>query len=184
MGRQLLPPPRRWTVADAVESAARLSECGRYRYWLGHYWEREGDSLTFVMLNPSTANASIDDPTIRRCMGFARREGYVGVTVLNLYAYRATDPKQLLTCGDPVGPENDEYLRMSLAERLRRGSPVVAAWGANAKPDRVEQVLGLIDGVDWRCLGTTKSGSPRRPLDVKGDQSLVPFQLAPAVDRG
>lgn len=148
-----------------------LSECGTYRYTLTRRWA-DGVPLRFVMLNPSTADSTLDDPTIRRCIGFAKREGYAAVIVLNLYAYRATDPKALLTCDVPIGPDNDEVLRT----HLNRLSPVVAAWGVNARPERVQRVLSLCHGVvDWRCLGTTKDGHPRHPLYVKGDQPLVPF---------
>lgn len=162
------------SAPSVIEKSARLSECGMYRYSLSRYWGPKR-GLVFVMLNPSTADASTDDPTIRRCMGFARREGNDGILVLNLYAYRATDPKALLSCTDAVGPENDGYLSMALTEQARRGTPVVAAWGANARPDRVGQVLSLVPGVDWRCLGTTKQGAPKHPLYVRGDQPLVRY---------
>lgn len=154
--------------------AARISDCGLYRYGLVRRWSDE-PALRFVMLNPSTADAKLDDPTIRRCIGFAKREGYGALIVLNLYAYRATDPKALLSCGDPVGPGNDNMLRAHLRSSVGVGRPVIAAWGANAKADRVGQVLDLCPGVDWRCLGTTKDGHPRHPLYVRGDQALVPF---------
>lgn len=158
-----------------VGKAARISDCGQYRYWLTRLWA-EDDSLLFVMLNPSTADASVDDPTIRRCMGFARREEFGGVSVVNLYAYRATNPKALLSVDDAVGPENDSYLRMILMEQTRRGHPVVAAWGANADADRAAEVLNLVPGVNWRCLGTTKSGAPRHPLYVHGEQPLMRYR--------
>lgn len=140
-------------ITDAV-----LSDCGTYRYALMRRWE-QGHPLRFVMLNPSIADATVDDPTIRRCVSFARREGYAALIVLNLYAYRATDPKALLTCGDdPVGPNNDNILWSHLLSSKEGANPVVAAWGVNAKPDRVQRVLDLVPGVDWRCLGTTKQG--------------------------
>ena len=100
---------------------------------------------------------------------------------MNLYAFRSPSPTVLKMRGYPVGPENDAYLSLALAEQARRGNPVIAAWGAHAKPDRVAAVLGLVAGglrlprVDWRCLGTTKDGAPRHPLYVKGDQPLVSF---------
>lgn len=157
-----------------VEKYARISDYGAYRYSLSRFWGPV-EPLLFVMLNPSTADADVDDPTIRRCIGFAKRDGFDGVTVGNLYAYRATDPKALLTCGDAVGSDNDHYLRMMLEVRAEYRSPVVAAWGANARLDRVGAVLNLVPGVDWRCLGTTKQGAPKHPLYVRGDQPLVPY---------
>jgi hypothetical protein len=160
-----------------LRSDAVLSDDGQYRYALTRHWG-EGTSLRFVMLNPSTADASLNDPTIRRCIGFAKREGYGGLVVLNLYAYRATNPKALLTCGDPVGPGNDDMLRAHMRSSVGVARPVVAAWGANARADRVKQVLDLCLGVDWRCLGTTKDGHPRHPLYVRGDQPLISFPRA------
>jgi hypothetical protein len=165
-------------ASTSVEKAARISDCGMFRYSLARYWGPKR-GLVFVMLNPSIADADVDDPTIRRCMGFARRDGYDGISVLNLYAYRATDPRSLLSCPDAVGPGNDVYLRLTLTEQARRGTPVVAAWGATAELDRVGQVLNLVPKVDWRCLGVTKQGAPRHPLYVRGDQPLVPYLTAP-----
>lgn len=162
---------------SAMSRGAKISECGQYRYGLLRRWN-DDLPLTFVMLNPSTADADLDDPTIRRCMGFARRDGYGGIYVFNLYAYRATDPKALLTCADPVGPENDSYLTRHLWAAHQQGRPVVAAWGANARPDRVRAVLDLVPGAPWRCLGVTKAGAPKHPLYIKGDQPLIPFREA------
>jgi hypothetical protein len=158
--------------------AARISDCGRYRYGLIRRWS-EAPALLVVMLNPSTADAELDDPTIRRCLGFARRDGYGAIIVLNLYAYRATDPKALLTCDDPVGPKNDGYLFRHLWAAKLQQRPVLAAWGVHGATGRVAEVLALAPGVDWRCLGTTKAGSPRHPLYVRGDQALVPFAGRP-----
>lgn len=101
--------PDPFALEREVATTAGISECGTYRYWLCREWSPGLDSLVWLMLNPSTADATQDDPTIRRCMGFARRWGYGGITVVNLYAYRATNPRDLLTAADPVGPENDRY---------------------------------------------------------------------------
>jgi hypothetical protein len=163
--------------ASTTRGDAFISDCGTYRYALMRRWA-EGWPLRFVMLNPSTADASLDDPTIRRCTGFARREGYGALIVLNLYAYRATNPKVLVTCADPVGPHNDTILWAHLLAAAEGPTPVVAAWGANAKRERVAHVLGLRPSVDWRCLGVTKDGQPRHPLYVRGDQPLVPLPTA------
>lgn len=157
-----------------MNSSAIISDCGRYRYALMRRWD-DNPPLTFIMLNPSTADASLDDPTIRRCVGFAKREGCGAAHVLNLYAYRATDPKALLTCEDPVGPENDTYLLRHAWAALTAGRPVVAAWGVHAQSQRVKEMLALVPELDLRCLGATKDGHPRHPLYVKGDQPLVPW---------
>jgi hypothetical protein len=157
-----------------VESSAFIDPSGLYRYWLKRRWGG-GSLLPFVMLNPSTADHWKDDPTIRLCMALARREQYGGIHVVNLYAYRATDPKALLTCADPVGPANDNNIASALRGAWAVSLPVVAAWGANAKPDRVGQVLNLVPDVNWRCLGTNKGGSPKHPLFLPADTALVPF---------
>lgn len=125
----------------------------------------------FVMLNPSTADAEQDDKTIRRCRGFARDWGCAGITVANLYAYRATKPAKLWLADDPVGPDNDNHLR----ELAKEYGEVVCAWGADAKQERVDQVVEIFRkaGTRLRCLGVTKSGAPRHPLYIKADQPLT-----------
>ena len=151
---------------------ACLSACGTYRYRL-----RRGAAphLGFVMLNPSTADATADDPTIARCCGFARREGLGGIDVVNLYAYRSTVPAALHQVRDPVGPDNDPWL-VHFAKWHRR---IVCAWGAGAPDEeRVLEVTQLLAhyGAQLLCLGVTKDGSPRHPLYVKADQPLTPWR--------
>lgn len=154
---------------------AIISECGQYRYLL----TRPGDSLSekgtalFLMLNPSTADATIDDPTIRRCRNFAKTWGCNGIAVANLYALRATNPADLWKHADPVGPDNDWRLRAIAKEY----TDIVCAWGANAKPERVAAVASILTAAGGRlwCLGTTKDGHPRHPLYVRGDQKLIPW---------
>ena len=154
---------------------ALISDCGNYRYWLKRPCEFEhperGTAL-FVMLNPSTADADIDDPTIRRCRGFAKRWGCNGLVVANLYALRATSPKDLSAASDPIGPENNWRLRGI----LREYETVVCAWGANARKDRVDWFVKQLAPLNsLMCLGTTKSGAPRHPLYIKADQKLIPW---------
>lgn len=165
-------------LAARVEAAegADISECGAYRYMLRRPSEvryPERSTAVFVMLNPSTADAAQDDPTIRRCRGFARTWRCAGLTVLNLYALRSPKPSALWKAPDPVGPENDGYLwRVA-----RECGDVVCAWGSNAKPDRVAAFLRIMEGTAARlwCLGVTKDGSPRHPLYVRAHQPLVPW---------
>lgn len=147
-----------------MERGARISDCGRYRYALLRRWG-DGQFVTFVMLNPSTADAEVDDPTIRRCIGFAKAWGYDALHVLNLYALRATDPRELLRADDPVGPENDRYLADHGGVSVTQSAPIIAAWGTNARPDRVTAVLAL-PCFSWNlwALGVTKSGAPKHPL--------------------
>lgn len=159
-------------------SRAVVSDDGRYRYTLSRdtgVLGAEGTVL-FVMLNPSTADATEDDPTIRRCLGFARDWGYARLLVGNLYAYRATDPRQLLRATDPVGVENDHWLDW-LAQRANE---VIVAWGGLAQPydDRARRVLELVEfqcGTAY-CLGQTKALHPRHPLYVRADAKRIPFK--------
>lgn len=161
-----------------IRADAILSEDGRYRYLLTRDWGDGEGRLTFVMLNPSTADATQDDPTIRRCLGFARSAGFSGIAVLNLYAMRATDPRELRHAIDPVGPENDATLRSAFAWAAERKSPIVAAWGTHGDRERVRRVKELLGRNDVRHLGLTKDGAPRHPLYVPADQPLEPWAFA------
>jgi hypothetical protein len=165
-------PPARRPLGSAV-----LSDCGHYRYLLGREWG-DGPTAVFVMLNPSTADGMRDDPTIRRLAGvngFARRWGCGALLVANLYAWRATDPAELWTADDAVGPENDAHLVAAAAVAAETDGPLVGAWGANAKPDRIADVLAL-PGMDrLTALAVTKSGQPRHPLYLKADLSPQPW---------
>lgn len=153
---------------------AIISNCGTYRYQLTRHcqirYPDRGMAL-FVMLNPSTADADLDDPTIRRCMGFATSLFFSGIVVLNLYALRATNPQALKETADPIGPRNVGYLWAALKEYR----DVVCAWGVNAPQDRVDEFLLLAAASDARmwCLGTTKGGAPRHPLYVKSSTKLI-----------
>lgn len=158
-------------------SDATISACGLYRYWLERRWGRTAPQV-FVMLNPSTADASVDDPTIRRCIAFAKREGAGGLIVVNLFALRATDPSALDNHADPVGPANVENLGLALIGAVAIGRPVICAWGANknAGPAGMRLLARANDlGAALVCLGLTKDGQPRHPLYVKGDAPLIAF---------
>ena len=119
------------------------------------------------MLNPSTADARRDDPTIRRCMGFARLWGYSVLEVRNLFAWRATDPRELLTAPDPTGgPRGDREL-----QAVAKADLVIAAWGARVPFARDREALALLGGCDLKCLGRTRNGQPRHPLYVRGGRA-------------
>ena len=157
-----------------VHKSASISDCGRYRYGLHRWWGADRSRLTFVMLNPSTANAYDDDPTIRRCMGFARTLGFDGIRVFNLYAYRATKPADLWRADEPTGGQrNDDLLRE--IGLMAKHQLVLAAWGANAKPGRVAQVRAFPGWEHVKCLGQTKDGAPRHPLYLRADTVPQPF---------
>lgn len=159
-------------AAGGVLAGATLSPCGTYRYTLSRIWDASLPAALFIMLNPSTADASVDDPTIRRCRSFATREGCGALTVVNLFALRATDPGELTTHPDPVGPDNDTHIALALG---KQPEVVIAAWGAlpfaRARAAAVTSILAPTWQVN--CLGTTKSGDPRHPLYVRGDQPLA-----------
>src|SRR5689334_19453129 len=112
-----------------LEDNAVISACGRYRYVLTRQVGPGSRRATFVMLNPSTADATNDDPTIRRCIGFAREWGCGRLVVLNLFAFRATDPADLKRAIDPVGPENRDWFERTL--RPPHDGPLVCAWGVH-----------------------------------------------------
>ena len=161
----------------AVRRSAVVSDCGRYRYCLRREWEDRLPRVCFVMLNPSTADGTEDDPTVRRCIGFARRWGFGSLLIVNLFAYRATRPSDLpkycLGVDGPVGPDNDDYIRRACIE----SDALVLAWGQSG-PDkrlRVAEVLRMVKeiGKTPLCLGTTLDGSPRHPLYVAADADLV-----------
>lgn len=153
--------------------SAVISDCGRYRYTLERpLAPKPLNWLLWVMFNPSTADATIDDPTIRRVMGFTRRWGYQGALVGNLYAYRATKPADLLREPDRVGPINDEHLN----QLALRASRIVIAWGANAdrerkRADDVERMLRR--RVPLYALGLTAGGQPVHPLYQPQDAELI-----------
>jgi len=139
-----------------------LSPDLKYRYCL---WRRWGDSngsyALFVGLNPSTADATIDDPTIRRCKGFSQKWGLTALCMVNLFAFRSTDPNKLYQVQDPVGPLNDRFI-ITLAKGAGR---VVAAWGTRGTfMQRDQAVTAMLNSVT--CLGRTKDGCPKHPLYV------------------
>lgn len=159
---------------------AIISPNGQYRYTLTRpisqavRWVRP---MLFIMLNPSTADATLDDPTIRRCRWFASREGCTKLTVVNLFAYRATDPGKLITAADPIGPDNLYHLGQQI-EAHKLGI-VVAAWGSHPAKSRFHLNDYFLDrGPIW-CLGKTKNGDPKHPLYLKKDTPLEIFVREP-----
>lgn len=163
-------------------SDAIISLCGTYRYTLHRRipqvlrWIKP---CLFIMFNPSTADAQRDDPTIRRCVGFARAWGCTSLTVVNLFAYRATDPQQLVEArrhgADIIGCENDRHIREQIeAHSLGR---VIAAWGANSlAPQRARQIAPLLQTVE--ALAVTADGQPRHPLYLRADLEPQPWSAA------
>lgn len=157
-----------------VETSATFSPCGGYRYDLVRRWS-PGPSVCWVMLNPSTATETTNDPTIRRCINFSKSWGAGGLVVVNLYALRSTEPRGLLGGLPPTDPAN----ALAILRHVREADMVVAAWGATW------ETLGLSRyhveawaaeaGREVWCLGKTKGGHPRHPLYVHRAKVLEPF---------
>lgn len=171
----LFPPPE-----PTIIGTADLSTDHVYRWELTRTWDRSKGRVCWVMLNPSTADERDDDATIRRCTGFARSWGYGGIVVRNLYALRSTDPANLWTHPDPVGPSNTTYLNRCALDEL-----VVCAWGAHgARDGRGDHVvLALAAQLDLlgrvpHHIGLTKDGQPRHPLYVKATQRPIRWDTA------
>src|SRR5579883_1527453 len=144
---------------------------GPYRYTLWRVWSTALPKVTFILLNPSTADALRDDPTIRRCVGFARTWGFGSLEIVNLFAYRATHPRQLKTAPDPVGPANDT----AILQAVSSAQLVVVGWGTQGRLyGRDRAVLRLLpDSIC--CLGATRAGFPCHPLYLKKDTAPVPY---------
>jgi hypothetical protein len=155
-----------------------LAPARRYRWRLERTWDPRGTTLAMVGLNPSTADARTDDPTVRRCIGFARRLGFGRLVLVNLYALRATRPADLFGADDPVGDDNDEHVRQACAA----ADAVLGCWGFNARWDRVLAVRPLL-GPQVSCLGTTAQGHPRHPLYLRADTPLQPWSIPAAISR-
>ena len=152
-------------------SMASFSECGKYRYVLGRRWRPDGGIVAFVSLNPSTADETRDDPTVRRLIGFAKRWGYGGLRVVNVFAYRATQPTAILQADDPVGAENDG----EIAGACREADRVVVCWGNHGewfgRAAQVRQLL-LDSGFRLWCFGRTQHGHPKHPLYLPASTRL------------
>ncbi|WP_084398329.1 DUF1643 domain-containing protein [Henriciella aquimarina] len=175
------------TEKTDIRRVATLSDCGNYRYRLGRImrepmpvesmalaWYTPPRVMAFVMLNPSTADAYEDDPTIRRCVGFARRDDYDEICVMNLFAGRATKPSDLFKMDDPEGPDNREHW-----QALKKSSAtIICAWGADRRAiPQAEKFIAFMEGRDLHCLGMSKDGHPRHPLYLKSETPVEPFIL-------
>lgn len=161
-----------------MHKTAVFSDDGRYRYSLSREWDLRGEQVCWIMLNPSIAGDERDDPTIRRCMGFARKWGYGGIVVVNLFAAIATFPADLAKMKDPVGPHNDEAILQAI-----KGRRVVCAWGnlgpwlrSNWHRDMTVATM-VIDTArtNAHCLGLTKFGYPQHPVRLAGSKTMKPF---------
>jgi hypothetical protein len=143
-----------------------------YRYYLFRAWDKSKPFFAFIGMNPSKADERFDDPTVRRCINFARREGAGRFVMLNVYGFRSTDPLAIREVSDPNGPENDHWIQSYVKE----ADFVIAAWGRNVT-QRGEEVLKMIKGLNTvHCLGINLDGSPKHPLYLKSNTSLKKLQ--------
>ncbi|MEH3054869.1 MAG: DUF1643 domain-containing protein [Patulibacter minatonensis] len=152
------------SARPSIRRSARWSSCGAHRLLLERHWDGGTGLVGFVMLNPSVADAERDDPTIRRCIGFARTWGFGGLLVANLFTLASTDPRRLARARERNHPDAD----LALRDVAARSDLVIEAWGANAlcvlRADRAHELLQPTATAD---LGCTRSGAPRHPLYVR-----------------
>jgi len=173
---------------DKVKTDAYISDCTKYRYWLTRVWDKDLPRVMYVLLNPSTADHTINDPTVRKCMGFAKGWGYGSIEIVNLYAYRATKPANLhqmikgfngskgsdnkkYCC--PIGPENDKHIK----EASERADLIVVGWGNNASRyrSRREDVLELLKGKEIKCISITAEIQPCHPLMLAFETERIDY---------
>ncbi len=166
---------RKTLTTTYVESDALISPCGKYRYWLNRWWDKGLPLAVFVMLNPSDANAVDDDPTINCCVRLAKREGYGGIHIVNLFAFRTPYREKLADQDDPVGPDNDRHILAA----TRLGAVTILAWGEYvAVPTRPAKVLKMLRAAatsNLKCIERLKGGQPRHPLYLRKEATLIDF---------
>jgi hypothetical protein len=162
-------------MSDFSLKGATIDPSGKYRYSLWRIWNAELPKVLFIMLNPSTADGDLDDPTIRRCIGFAKLWGYGSLEVVNLFAYRATNPDELKKCEDPIGPDNDIHIRRAATQTDK----IIIAWGTmGVLYDRNRSVMKILCSFRTYCLDISNGGHPKHPLYIAADRELIryPFE--------
>lgn len=160
-----------------IESGAVISPCEQYRYQLHRIWNRELPLIMWIMLNPSTADASKDDATIRRLTGFTKDWGYGGFYVCNLFAFRATKPTDIpRTPSLAIGDENNDYIQST----SRKCEKIILAWGGHGNRfNRDKEVIKIVtewEKKDIYCLGLTNDNSPKHPLYLPKNLTPIPFE--------
>lgn len=164
---------------DGVFSEATYSDDGAFRYNLRRTWGSQGKKrLCFIMLNPSTATEEKNDPTVERCERRARAGDYSGLTILNLFAYRATDPIDMKKVFDPVGPANDLFIGDALTFAKGGSIDIICGWGTHGgHVNRDRDVLKMFDaaGVKPMALFVTKDGFPKHPLYCSYGMKPIPL---------
>ncbi len=167
------------SIDSSVFGDAAFDETRTYRYSLTRRWDSGSGSVCWIMLNPSTADERVLDPTIRRCVQFSRSWGYDGLEVVNAFAYRSTDPKKMFAfTGDIIGRDNDEAIFIA----MERNQLCIAAWGANIakRPGREDAIIGLAcdAGASLMALKISSTGRPYHPLYLPGDLTPIEYRKA------
>ena len=171
--RDMVTYPAR--LMQSAERGAVFDATGQYRYHLWRVWDDALPQVAFVLLNPALADATRDDPTLRRCLGFARAWGCGRLDVVNLFAYRTPSPAVLRRAPDPIGPDNDAVL----VEVARQADRVVVGWGNGGRwLGRDGAVRRLLDPLNLACLGLTSLGQPRHPLYVRSSSPYLPLTVS------
>lgn len=154
-----------------IEKGANISDCKQYRYLLWRIWDKNKPAVGFIGLNPSIADDQIDDPTIRRCMNYAKEWGYGGLYMANLFAYRATNPREMFKAKEPIGKNNDATLK-ELANKVDK---IIVAWGDNGKFKERYKALNCLGKL--YCLKINKSGQPAHPLYQPKNAQLIEYRI-------
>ena len=155
-----------------MNTGANFSACRKYRYVLWRKWDTSKPYALFIGLNPSTADEIEDDPTINRCINYARDWGYGGLYMANLFAFRATNPDDMMSASDPVGPDNDSWIK----KLSHDASIVIAAWGNDGSYNgRSKEVVSMIPSL--MCLKINKTGEPAHPLYQPGSATPVKMSI-------
>ena len=150
---------------------AKFSPCRKYRYVLYRIWDKSKPLVMFIGLNPSKADETIDDPTTKRCINFAKSWGYGGIFVTNLFAYRTNSPSKMKSYDDPIGEENDKWIKIF----SKKAEIIIAAWGNNGiYLNRARVIEKYISNL--KCIKKNKSGEPSHPLYLKADLKPIPLK--------
>lgn len=168
-------------VDGDVHSKVWFDRDRKYRYYLQRRWQDDGPLMIWLMLNPSTADEEKNDPTLVRCQAFARRDGFSGFGVINLFAFRTPYPEKMSWEADPVGPDNDTTIE-EMGRRVAygaEGSVMIAGWGTHKAaryrgPEVTQRLTNM--GVDLGCFGMTKAGLPRHPLYLPAASERIPYR--------
>lgn len=154
-----------------MEKGAIISDCTKYRYSLWRIWDKQKPIYTFVGLNPSTADQIQDDPTITRCINFAKSWGGGGIYMANLFAYRAADPQEMISQNDPIGLKNDFYLK----ELANQSQKIIACWGNHGIHQQRSTVVKSLLKDKLYYLELNKTGEPKHPLYIHSETQIKSF---------